>query len=427
MLKAVIFDMDGVIVDTEPIHAKAAIITAANFGISTDTDFCYQYIGSTTRKLFEDLVILKDALVSVEDLLQEYSKTRKQIIQEEGYPIISGVKDLIIQLYKQGMKLAIASSSPKHDIQQIVKSLGIQKYFDKLISGAELPNPKPAPDIFLQTLKELGVKKEEVVIIEDSENGCIAARAANIACIGFINPNSGHQNLDSASVLCESLNGLDFTYIEHVLKRYNGEPITIAHTKRLVIRELTVHDIKDMYQIYQNEEVKQYIDDMEEYLEVELVKHKAYIRNVYGFYGYGLWGVFNRDGSALIGRCGIQNNIIDGKEEIELSYLLDVNHWGMGYALECTRAVLSYAAQELEINRIVAVIDKYNTRSIKVAQRIGMSFEKEIEYHDRKCYLYSITDILETMKRTKASELTKNKLDTTLDSLYEKKFNKNHS
>lgn len=397
MLKAVIFDMDGVIVNTEPIHAKAAIMTAANFGISTDTDFCYQYIGSTTRKLFEDLLILKDASAPLEDLLQEYHKLRKKIIQEEGYPIISGVKELIIHLYKNGIKLAIASSSPKNDILHIVKTLGIQKYFDKLISGAELKNPKPAPDVFLQTLKELGVNREETVIIEDSDNGCIAAKAANIACIGFINPHSGHQHLDSASVLCESLIGLDHTYISNVLKRSLGEPITIAHTKRLVIRELTVHDIKDMYQIYQNDEVKQYIDDMQDYLEVELVKHTAYIRNVYGFFGYGLWGVFNRDGSALIGRCGIQNNKIDGKEEIELSYLLDVNHWGMGYALECTRAVLSYAAQELQIDRIVAVIDKYNTRSIKVAQRIGMSFEKEIEYHDRNCYLYSITNIMEKL------------------------------
>lgn len=423
MLKAVIFDMDGVIVDTEPIHARAAVMAAANFNIQTTIDFCYDYIGSTDRKLFEDLIAQNDPSISIDDLLLENNRCKKEIISQEGYPIIPGVKELIHDLYKHGVKLAIASSSDKHSIQNVVKSLGIQKYFDKLISGAALEHPKPAPDIFLITLKELGVSAEETVIIEDSMNGTKAAFDAHVASIGYINKNSGNQDLSAASVLTESIQGLDYEYISNVLKRYNGEAITIVRTKRLVIRELTIHDIIDMYQIYQNEEVRQYIDDMDEYLEVELVKHRAYIKNAYGFYGYGLWGVFNRDGSTLIGRCGIQNSMIDGKPEIELSYLLDVNHWGMGYALECTRAVLSYAAEELEIDRIVAVIDKFNLRSIKVAERIGMVLEKEFIYHNRNCYLYSITDILQTLKRMKAAQTTYEKATDYLnDSDYEKKY-----
>jgi RimJ/RimL family protein N-acetyltransferase len=229
------------------------------------------------------------------------------------------------------------------------------------------------------------------MIIEDSFNGTLAAKEAGVPCIGFINPNSGNQDLSNASVLIESFKNVDYQFLSDELKRANGEPVTIASTKRLIIRELTVSDIKDMYQIYQNEEVVRFVDDLNDYLDVEMEKHKAYIKNIYGFYGYGLWGVYSKTTKALIGRAGIQNQMIDGKEEVELSYLFDVNHWGYGYAFECITAILSYAVNILEIPRIVAVIDELNTRSIKVAERIGMKCEKEIMHKDRQCYLYSIS------------------------------------
>lgn len=145
-----------------------------------------------------------------------------------------------------------------------------------------------------------------------------------------------------------------------------------------------------MYEMYKNPEVRKYIPDIDEYLEVEVEKQAAYIRNVYSFYGYGIWGVFSKTSRKLIGRCGIENLMIDGKEEIALSYLLDNSHWGYGYALECCNAVLDYAREELDISRIVAVIDKENARSIHTAKNLNMTLEKEITYKGRNSLLYSI-------------------------------------
>lgn len=101
-----------------------------------------------------------------------------------------------------------------------------------------------------------------------------AAKAANVACIGFINPNSGNQNLNDADVLIESFDGIDKTFIENTLLRSQGKPLTIASTKRLFIRELAVSDIPDIYPIYSDSQVKKYIDNIDDYLELEMENRK---------------------------------------------------------------------------------------------------------------------------------------------------------
>lgn len=390
MLKTVIFDMDGVIIDSEPMHAASAVEALKQFGADISTAYCYQFIGSTTAHMVETIIKDFNLTTTSEPILEAIKKENQKALDLEGYLIIPGVRELIKELYKHGIQLAVASSSTQKEIETVIKSLGLMKYFDKLVSGCDVPKPKPAPDVFLRAMKELGASPDTSLIIEDSMNGTIAAKKAGVACIGFANPNSGKQNLNNADVIIESFESIDYEFLVNEYKRAHNQPITIANTKRLVIRELSVHDIPDIYQIYQNPMVKEYIDDIDDYLEVEIEKHKAYIRNVYGFYGYGLWGVFSKTTKQLIGRCGLEHKMIDGQPEIELEYLLDKHHWGYGYALECTNAVLNYAKEVLEITRIVAVIDKQNIRSIKLAERIGFLVEKSVMYHDRDCYLYSI-------------------------------------
>ena len=90
----------------------------------------------------------------------------------------------------------------------------------------------------------------------------------------------------------------------------------------------------------------------------------------------------------MIGRCGIENQKIAGKEEIMLSYLLDRNHWGHGYALEACKTALHYAREELDMHRIVAVIDIENKRSLQTAANLGMEPEQELIYKNRHCILF---------------------------------------
>ncbi|MCD7825069.1 MAG: GNAT family N-acetyltransferase [Clostridiaceae bacterium] len=391
MLKTIIFDMDGVIIDSEPQHAKAALRVFNRHGADADYDYCASFIGSSTEKLTRDAILRFQLPVSPDALIKEMNAEKKKVLGEEGYQPLPGIIDLIRELYQSGVRLAIASSSSIAEIESTVKALGIRKYFTKLISSSHVREPKPAPDTFLLALKELGCSARETVVVEDSCFGTQAAKAAGIVCVGYVNPHSGKQDLSAADVLLESFETIDYRFFKNVLHRSLGEPVTIANTKRLKIRELTAKDMKDIYQIYQNPEITKYIPDIDDYLDVEMEKQNAYIRNVYSFYGYGIWGVFSKTTKQLIGRCGIENLMVDGKQEITLSYLLDSKHWGYGYALECCRAVLKYAKSELDITRVVAVIDTDNSRSIHTAKNLGMILEKNFTYKGRDCYLYAIS------------------------------------
>lgn len=391
MLKAIIFDMDGVIINSEPQHHRAALRVFKRHNVPADAKYCASFIGSSTEKMSADAIERFSMPVTVEELLDEMNAEKKAVLEEEGYQILPGVTELIKNLYQHGYYLAIASSSSVSEIEHVVKTLGIKKYFKKLISSAKVNHPKPAPDTFLLALKELGVSAKESVVIEDSCFGCRAAKAAGITCVGYYNPDSGKQDLSMADVLLESFEGIDYRFFVNVHSRSTGQPVTIANTKRLLIRELAVDDIKDVYDIYKDPDVRKYIPDISEYLDVEMEKQAAYIRNVYSFYGYGSWGVFSKTTKKLIGKCGLENLSIDGKEEIALSYLLDSEHWGFGYALECCRAVFEFAKTQLDISRIVAVIDCENKRSIQTAKNLNMHMEKEIVYKGRTCFLFAIS------------------------------------
>lgn len=131
-----------------------------------------------------------------------------------------------------------------------------------------------------------------------------------IACVGYDNPHSGKQDLSRADVLLESFEGLTPSFFLHVWQRKQKIPVTIANTRRLIIRELTVADIPDLYPIYKDPEVAKFIDDIDDYKEMEMAKQAAYIRNVYNFYGYGLWGVFSKTSNGLIGRCRMRTMLL---------------------------------------------------------------------------------------------------------------------
>ena len=391
MLKAIIFDMDGVIIDSEPQHKRAALRVFERYKAPADYEYCTSFIGSSTANMAADAVKRFHLPVSPEQLLAELNEEKKAVRKEEGYLVLPGVTELIKHLYQKGYRLAVASSSSPAEIEYTLKSLGIKKYFKKLISSVNTEHPKPAPDIFLLALKELGVNAKEAVVIEDSHYGCQAAKAAGIVCIGYVNPNSGKQDLSDANVLLESFEAIDSRFFVNVHCRSTGQPVMIANTRRLLIRELSASDIKEVYDIYRNPDVRRYIPEITDYLDMEMEKQAAYIRNVYSFYGYGTWGVFSKTSKQLIGKCGLENLMVDGKEEIAISYLLDSKHWGYGYALECCKAVLEYAKNQLDITRIVAVIDCENTRSIHTAKNLNMHLEKEITHKGRQCFLYGIT------------------------------------
>lgn len=109
-----------------------------------------------------------------------------------------GIKEALQMLKEAGYLLAVASSSPAYAIKEALESLNLEQYFTVVMSGDYVKNPKPAPDTFLVTAEKLGMKPEECLVVEDSTNGGKAAKAAEMKCVWFHNPDSGRQDIPNA-------------------------------------------------------------------------------------------------------------------------------------------------------------------------------------------------------------------------------------
>lgn len=196
MIKNILFDMDGVLVNTEPLHYRIWKQLMEENGIPLDFEHYKGCIGSTRAYLFD----LIEKYYGVDfhgnrQLDSKFSAIKEEIIRKEGIPRIDGVQEVVRYLHAQGYHMAVASSSAQHYIESNMKELGITECFEVLFSGENVKKPKPAPDIFLAVAEKLNAKPEECLVIEDSYNGSRAAKAAGMTCFGFKNPDSGNQDL----------------------------------------------------------------------------------------------------------------------------------------------------------------------------------------------------------------------------------------
>lgn len=379
MLKAVIFDMDGVIIDSEPLHARANILALKKYGVDLTYDYVTQFIGNTILHMCETIRKDYGLEISAKSLSAESAHQIELLHAKEGYTPIPFVKELIQDLNRHGLKLAIASSSTMELIEKIVDQFELRPYFTKLISGLNVTHSKPAPDIFLKACDELGVTPDEAIIIEDSSNGVLAAVRAGIPVIGYVNTHSGNQDLSKGSILVEGFEEIDTQFIKRTYQHAHNLPADIVHTERLTIRELSMEDVPTLYELYQDES---FINSNLRYaatLDEALEKHKAYIQHMYHFHGLGLWGVFLKGTSQLIGHCGIEPKEVWQNGQIldlyELGYGIHTAHQHKGFAKEAIASILHYAKNELYLDTISAVIADDNPASIQLAKLFDFTAE----------------------------------------------------
>ncbi len=159
-------------------------------------------------------------------------------------------------------------------------------------------------------------------------------------------------------------------------------------TKNLYIRELTKDDFDDYFALCHQPDIHPYVSHISHDKEVEYARFISYIQMVYGFYGFGLWGIYLKENDTLIGQAGIESQLVEDTGEITLSYFVDPDHQRHGYGFEACRAILDYSADELEFNRITAIISPENIPSRRLAEKLGFDFKKMIFYQNTESCLY---------------------------------------
>ncbi|MBO5461601.1 MAG: HAD family hydrolase [Ruminococcus sp.] len=199
MIRYIIFDMDGVLINSEPVHYEIWKEIFAEKGLEIDFEHYKGCIGSTVNVLY-DLIKEGYGVDFHQDpsMKELYAKRKGLYIKEKGIPKIEGVTEVLSQLKERGYRLAVASSSPQEYIELCTKKIGIDQYFDILYSAERVSRPKPFPDVFLAVADAMKAEPEECLVIEDSYNGSHAAKAAGMKCLGFANPDSGNQDLSAA-------------------------------------------------------------------------------------------------------------------------------------------------------------------------------------------------------------------------------------
>lgn len=214
MITAVIFDMDGVIADSEYFNVKAKHVILHNAGIKVDWHYHDKFLGTTHQYMWTEMKkefpqLKKEA----EYYIDLWVKTRKELIKEEGLKPMPGVVELIRELKQRGLKLAVASSSLKEDIMDNMNTFGITDYFDAFVSGSECENGKPDPEIFLKAAKALGKEAKECTVVEDSTAGVQAAKAAGMRCIGYAPEDAVKQDIHLADKIVTEFNQKTIEYI----------------------------------------------------------------------------------------------------------------------------------------------------------------------------------------------------------------------
>lgn len=217
MIQTVIFDMDGVIVDTEPVHHYAYVQHFKQLNIEVTPEMYASFTGNSTKNIYERLKETYNLAQDVQTLVE----TKRNLFNDafdskEDLYLLDGVEDLIKDLYTNGMQLVLASSSANVTIERIFDRFNLHHYFTHKVSGEDFPKSKPHPAIFLKAAELAQTPVENCIVIEDSTNGIQAAKSANIYCVGYDSFHSKLQDYSKADRVITHFNELDFSVIKNI-------------------------------------------------------------------------------------------------------------------------------------------------------------------------------------------------------------------
>lgn len=213
-LTAALFDMDGVIVDTEPLHRRAYFQMFEDLEIKVSEELYTSFTGASTKKVCNTLIENYQLSQSHEELaIIKRMYFKHYFYNDADFNLLPGVKSLIENYYENNIKLVLASSASMITINMVFEKFDLGKYFIGKISGADLKESKPHPEIFLLAAEIANEPKESCMVIEDSTNGIIAAHSAGIFCTAYKSEHSVGQIYDQANLVISDFSEIEFEKI----------------------------------------------------------------------------------------------------------------------------------------------------------------------------------------------------------------------
>jgi len=212
-VRAIVFDMDGVLIDSEPLHLLAYQRFLSDFGLTFQQEDNHKFLGMKDLDCAKHLIEHHNLEMTALDFVARKEATLHKLFAEQ-LRMQPGVLDTLEDTYRLNVPAVIASSATLPTIELVVELKGIRKYFRHLCSGDEVTHGKPAPDVFLLAADRLGVRPSECLVIEDTFNGVCAAKAAGMMCIAIPCQATRHQDFAHADLV---LNSMDEVELEELI------------------------------------------------------------------------------------------------------------------------------------------------------------------------------------------------------------------
>lgn len=227
------------------------------------------------------------------------------------------------------------------------------------------------------------------LIDEEKKLLLLNEKGINAPIIGILDPESPNHWFSGLSYLITDLEALDSRYLNLVYCRYYNLPLSICETKRTLVREFTILDypaIVQLYQIFPIEVLERTTDSSLLPFETEELLN-TYIHSIYSIYGFGLFGVFDRESELLIGICGFTPSNINGRNQIELGYLIHPAFQNKGYAFEVCSELISLAISTFELDELILKTSPKNAASVQLAGKLGFHFDQTAS--TTSCHVYN--------------------------------------
>ena len=230
-------------------------------------------------------------------------------------------------------------------------------------------------------------KKSTLYVCDDSKVAkTLCEQGENV--VALLTDENSNQDFSFCKYAVMDAAECEYEFFEGILRRFLGLPWDILETQRCLVRETTVDDVDSFYELYKDEEITKYMENLFEDRDEEIEYTKSYIKNVYEFYGFGMWTVLEKASGEIIGRAGVSYR--EGYELPELGFMIGKAYWRQGYAFEVCKAIADYMHENYEMEQIQIFIEPENTPSISLVKKLGAYLYKEQCMGSCDCYLMNV-------------------------------------